>query len=184
VDNNAISLILIVSLILVVFYKSQTKFRDKMLCTFIRPNKMKIEVWVPLYSKYIVFDRGKYGIGQYICDPRKIITQWYTRGINKLFPYLIPTLEFKWDTPNPLDPETWQSTWYTPETMNAAWQEHQHQDFAKGVSAQMGQKKRFPDWFFPVITLVVVLAILYYVYTTNTAMQSQLNLIQQQLKVK
>ncbi len=160
-DSWVISFILAVAFIFFLFYHSQTKFKNKMRCYFIRPNKVRIQKWVPLYSKYVVFDRGKYGVGHYICDPDCITLEWYTGGINKFFPILIPNLEFKFDTPNPLNPKTFESTWSTPEARHAAWEEHQHIAFSKGIGEQIGRKKRFPEWFLPAITIVLILAVLY-----------------------
>jgi hypothetical protein len=120
---------------------------------------------VPLYTKYVVWDRGKYGIAQYDVDPECIVMQWYDRGINKLFPMLVPYAEYKWDTPRPLDPRTGKSTWLTPEAQFAAWQEHNHIAFAKGTQQQLGKKERFPAWFFPMITLGVLLIVMFMVYS-------------------
>ena len=158
------SIIIILIGVIGIFYYSQSKLKNKMLCTFIRPNRQRIEKWVPLHSKYVIFDRGKYGIGHYECDPNCITLLWYDRGVQKFFPTIIPTLEFKWDTPNPLDPKTFQSTWHTPEARNAAWEEHQHIAFAKGTAAQVGKKSRFPEWFFPIITVGICVIILFIVY--------------------
>ena len=64
--NWGVSLFVIAVFILFVWSLSQTRFKNKMLCRFRRPNHMLIERWVPLYVKYVVFDEGKYGIGQYV----------------------------------------------------------------------------------------------------------------------
>jgi len=104
---------------------------------------------------------------------------WYDRGIHKFFPTLVPTLEFKHDTPNPLDPKTFQSTWHTPEARHAAWQEHQHVAFAKGTAAQVGKKSRFPEWFFPLLQIGVVLFVLFLVWQLG----SRLDYLEQLIKV-
>ena len=41
--NIAVSVAVIVGFVIFVFYYSQQKFKNKMLCTFIRPNRQKIE---------------------------------------------------------------------------------------------------------------------------------------------
>lgn len=160
-DGWAMTVVVVVAFIFAAFYYSQTKFKNKMLCYFIRPNRVRIKKWVPLYSKYVVFDRGKYGKGHYICDPDCITLEEYTGGVNKFFPVWIPTLEFKWDTPNPQNPKTFESTWHTPEARHASWEEHQHIAFSKGIGMQIGKKSRFPEWFLPAITIVLILAVLY-----------------------
>ena len=162
---------------------SQSKFKNKMLCYFIRPNRQRIKKWVPIHSKHVRFDRGKYGTELYIIDPNCIALEWYDGGINKLFPVLVPTLEFKWDTPNPQDPTTFESTWHTPEARDAAWEEHEHVAFARATAQQAGKKSRFPDWFFPVVIIVVLIVVGYLVYSGNTGLESRLHYIEQQIKL-
>ena len=182
-NNIVLSMFIVIVFFGIMFYMSQQKFKDKMLCTFIRPNRQKIEQWVPLYANYIVFDRGKYGVLQYECDPNCITMQWYTRGLNKFFPILIPTLEFKWDTPNPLNPTTFVSTWHTPEARKAAWESHQHVAFAKGTAAAIGKKGRFPDWLFPAVTAGLILIVLYIVWQGMAGLDMRMFGLEQQLKL-
>ena len=182
--NWSLSIIIILLFLFVVFYTSQQKFKNKILCTFIRPNRQKIEKWVPLRSKYVLFDRGRYGIGQYNCDPKCITMIWYARGFNRFFPTLVPTLEFKWDTPNPLDPKTFESTWHTPEARQAAWEEHQHIAFAKAAAAQAGRKSRFPEWLFPLVTIVLVLAVLFVVWQGMSGLDERLFNLEQMMKLR
>jgi len=183
--NWGTSLFVIAVFILFVWSLSQTRFKNKMLCRFRRPNHMLIERWVPLYVKYVVFDEGKYGIGQYVVDPRCIQSEWYARGINRLFPALIPTMDFRYDTPYPLNPETFEVTWQTPEVVRAAWQEHNAQEFAKGAASQVGGKKkeRFPSWFFGVVAIVLVLAVGFFLYRANMSLAKGMNNLQNQINI-
>lgn len=180
----SLSIIIILLFLLAIIYFSQQKFKNKMLCMFIRPNRQRIEKWVPLYTKYVVFDRGKYGIGHYNADPECITMMWYTRGINKFFPALVPTLEFKWDTPNPIDPKTFESTWHTPEARQAAWEEHQHIAFARAAAAQAGRKSRFPEWLFPLITIGLVVIVLFIVWQGMAGLDERLFNLEQLIKIK
>jgi hypothetical protein len=176
--NWGVSLFIIAIFIVFVFFISQTKFKNKMLCRFRRPNHQLIERWVPLYVKYVVFDNGKYGVGQYFVDPRCIQMQWYDRGFNKLFPSLTPTMDFRYDTPYPLNPETFETTWQTPEVVRAAWQEHNAQEFAKGAASQGGgakRKERFSSWFFGVIAIVLVLAVTFFLYRSQSSLAATMN---------
>ena len=182
-DNWAISIVVIVIFIGIMFYWSQTKFKNKMLCFFIRPNRLRIEKWVPLHNKEVTFGQ-KYGnIEQYICDPNCITMMWYARGFNKFFPILIPTLEFKWDTPNPINPKTFKSTWHTPAARQASWEEHSHIAFAKGVGQQAGRKSRIPEWFFPAITIIAILVVLVIVYQGMGGLDQRMFNLEQGLKL-
>lgn len=182
-ESLTVLLLLVVAFVLATFYQAQKKFRDKILCSFIRPNRQKIEKWVPLQSKYVVFDRGRYGIGHYDIDPECITMMWYNRGINKFFPAMVPTLEFKFDTPNPLNPKTFESTWHTPEARHAAWEEHEHIAFAKATAAAAGGKSRFPDWLFPLITIALVLVTLFFIYQGMQGLDRRLFDLAQQIRL-
>lgn len=181
--NWGLSLFVIAAFVLFIWYRAQTRFRDKMLCQFIRPNKQRIEKWVPLDSKYVVFDRGRYGTGRYRCDPECITMLWYARGINILFPTLVPTLEFKWDTENPLDPRTFQSTWLTPEARHAGWEEHQHVAFARASAAQAGVKKSILEKFLPLITIGGILIVLFIAWQGFGGLDERMFNLEQQIKL-
>ena len=181
--NWGISLFIITVFVLFIWYRAMTRHRDKMLCTFIRPNRQKIEKWVPLYSTHVIFDRGRYGIGQYECDPECITMMWYTRGINMFFPSLVPTLEFKWDTPNPLNPKTHTSTWHTPEARRASWEEHQHVAFARAAAAQAGTKRTMLDRFFPLIMIGAILIMGIIMWMQFSGIHNQLMFLEQQIKL-
>lgn len=165
--------------------QSQTRFRDKMLCTFRRPNKVKIEKWVPMSyaGKYVTFDRGRYGIGQYYVNPKMISLQWYDRGINKLFPILVPTLDFRYNNDQPIDPETGLNSWLTPEAQYATYQEHQHIAYAKGTAAQVGKKEKIPAFYLGAVAIVLVIALGFYVYQSNNAFAIDLANITNLLKL-
>lgn len=175
---------IIVVFLFVAFYTSQMKLRNKILCTFVRPNKTKIESWIPLYSQEVVFDNGKYGIARYQVVPRCITMTWYTREMNKLFPTLVPTMDFVWWSDMPLDPETGQPTWATPEARQAGRQEDNIKSLARQVNQQTNKKSRFPEWFFPaIIGLAVIAIVCYFVYSTSSGIHKQLFDLQQQIKV-
>lgn len=173
--NWGLSLFLVACFVLILWYHSQTRMKNKMLCFFIRPNRQMIEKWVPLQSTYVVFDRKKYGgIGRYICDPSCVTMMWYARGINRLFGTLVPTLTFKWDTPNPLDPKTFERTWYSPESMQAGWEEHQHIAFARASAQVAGVKKTLLDRLFPLIVVGLILIVLFLVWKNFGALDQRM----------
>lgn len=141
------------------FWYSQNKLKGKLLCTFRRANKTKIEKLIPLRSKHVTFDGGKYNV-----NPKRITLFWYNRGIHQFFPTWLPTLDFTFDDPNALDPEKFKISWDTPEAREAAAQEENYRAFNKGLQVQTGAKGRFPDWLFPAITIGAIAIIGYLVY--------------------
>ena len=177
-DNNTLILFTMGALVLAMAY-NQMKFRGKMLCTFLRPNKLKIEKFVPLDSKYVVFDNGRSGKGRYFIDPRCIKLMWYNRDlITRIFPQLIPTMDFRWDTQYPDDPERFNSTFKSPEAVDAAYQEHEQIAFSKGAAVQAGTKKKLPDWIWAAGALAIAIAVFWYFNKATTAqIQSLANAI-------
>tara|TARA_Y100000310_G_scaffold164294_1_gene164120 strand:+ start:3890 stop:4378 length:489 start_codon:yes stop_codon:yes gene_type:complete len=143
-----------------VFWFSITKFRGKVLCTFRSANKTKQEKLILLKSKHVLFNGGWYNV-----NPKRVTTFWYNKGIHQFFPIPIPTLDFRFDSPEALDPETFQNTWDTPEAREMAGSEDDYRAFNKGIQAQLGKISRFPEWLFPAITIGAVLIIGYLVYT-------------------
>lgn len=142
-----------------VYWYSIRKFKGKVLCTFRGANKTKSEKLIPLKSKHVIFDGGLYNV-----NPKYITTFWYNKGIHQFFPIPIPTLDFRFDSPNALNPETFQNTWDSPEAREAAGQEENYKAFNKGLQVQVGSKGRFPEWLFPLITIGAILVIGYLVY--------------------
>lgn len=157
---NVQTLICIFLIVIIgVYWQSIVKFKGKVLCTFRSANKTKQEKLLPLKSKYIIFDNGRY-----IVNPKRVTTLWYSKGIHQFFPIPIPTLDFRFDSPNALDPETFENTWDTPEAREAAGQEENYRAFNKGLQSQLGKKSHLPEWFFPAITVGAVLVIGFLVY--------------------
>ena len=154
-------LLLIVFLvgIMMVFFNSIAKFKGKIVCTFISPNKTKLEKLIKSSAKHVIFNGGRYDV-----DSRRITTLWYSKGIHSFFPIPVPSLDFRYNSRNALDPETGETTWDTAEAREAAGQEENYKAFNKGLQVQTGSKSRFPAWLFPVITIGAIAVIGYLVY--------------------
>lgn len=153
-------MILVFCFLSVSVWWSQKKFKDKMLCYFLRPNKQKIEKWVPQYAKYIRFDRGRWK-EKYRIDPRCIAMQWYDRGFNKLWGTWVQTLEFRWDSVDPLDPETFEPVNRGPEEEATMESAEDWQAFNRATREGTGAKSRFPEWFLPVCIAAVLLIVVF-----------------------
>ncbi len=177
------SIIVVLLFLLLIFWYSQTKFKDKMLCYFLRPNRQRVKKWVPLYSNYVIFDRGKYGIQRYRVDPECIILEWWKSGINMFFPTLVPTLDFRWDSPNPSNPKTSQSSWHTPEVEAAAYQGQSYVGLAKAMAQQAGGKRNKLMELIPLIVLGLVIIVGFVVYSGMGNLSQQRSAIQQQINL-
>ena len=149
-----------------IFIYSLYQIQGRIWCTFRRPNKTKVEKWVPMRSKYVHFDGGRYNI----ITKRITLLRW-KRGIFQLFPIFVPSLDYSWDTPNPHDPGTYKTTWDTPEAREASQQEDAFKAFARGILTQAGGKSRFSELLIPMITIGAVLIVGFLVYQQGQQMQ-------------
>ena len=154
-----------------------------MLCYFLRPNKQRIKKWVPLYTNYVIFDRGKYGIQRYKVDPECIVLEWYAGGVNKFFPTLIPTLDFRWFSPNPSDPKTSQPSWHTPEVEAAAYQGQSYVGLSKAMAQQAGTKRNKLMELIPLVALGLIIIIGFIAYTGLGNLSDQIAGLQQQINL-
>jgi hypothetical protein len=83
-----------------------------------------------------------------------------------MFPVLIPTLEYKWNSIYPLDPTTFETTWQSPELVQANFQSNQQVAFAKGaqVQASGGKSSKYPQWLIPAVMIGIVVIMGYMIY--------------------
>lgn len=167
--DTQMMLVFVLGMALFLVFYNQQKFKNKMLCFFRQPNGLLIKKFVPINAQWVVFNNQRY-----LVDPNCIALHWYDEGLNKLQPILIPTMEFRWDTIYPLNPRDFTVTWQSPTAVQAVFQSNQQTAFSKGAASQSGGKKRFPEWFFPAITIGAVLIVGYLVYS----MQGQIGYLE------
>lgn len=169
----------VVAIVLLVGYVffEQIQKKNQVYCSFRRPNRTKIEKWVKLHSKYVIFEGGKYRV-----NPKKITLLWWNRGILGMFGvgFWVPSLDYRWDTDQPLDPDTFETTWDTPEVRNMLGSEEDYKDFAKGAPPAGAKKEGVFQRFLPWIMLAILLVLALWIYQ----MQGQLAGLMQLIKVK
>jgi len=172
-----IYVLIIVIAFFIMFWYSIYSWKGKVLCLFRRPNRTVVEKRVPLNSKFVIFDGGKYQV-----NPKRIDLMWYTRGIiHQFFPMFVPFLEYKWDTDQALDPTTFTNTWDTPEARASTREEDKFKALSKGFQAQAGKKETGLIRFLPWIAVGVSLIVGYMVYqlSQHVALLEQLIKVQQ-----
>src|SRR4030042_5436502 len=178
------SIILLLLFVLAVFIYSQVKFKNKMLCYFIRPNKTRIKKFVPIYYQHVELNRGKYGKEVYRIDWKHVTHEYYTGGINRIFPFWIPTFEYYHNNPNPVDPTTGQPSWHTPEVEYAAYQGQSYVGIARAMAAQSGGGKRNRLMeLLPLITIGLLIIVGFLVWQGMGGINEQVNALQQQINL-
>lgn len=108
---NLTTTLIILAVILIGYavYATQS-IQKKIYCTYIRKDKTRIDKWCKQEQARIDFDGGWYYI-----NPKRIVLITWDKGIFSVFPTKIQSLLFKWDSNQPLDPETFDNAYEKPE---------------------------------------------------------------------
>ena len=158
---------------------STIKLRNKVHCSFRRVNLTKVEKFVPMHSRYVIFDGAKYKI-----NTDRVTLLWYNRGINQFFPQWVPSLDFSWYSDVPHDPRKFTNTWDTPEARNAASSEEDWKGFNKGMREQIGKKGGFFEQYKTIIIILAVVAVAYLFYSQGQAADARMDMLEQMIRLK
>lgn len=159
------------------YFLEQYKKKNQVYCTFRHPNRTKEEKWVSLKSKYVIFKGGKYRV-----NPKRISLLWWNRGILGALNlgYWVPSLDFRWDTDQALDPDTFEPTWDTPETRDLLDSEEEFADFAKHAQPTGIKKGGTFEKLLPWVMLGILVIVAFWIFQ----MQGQMAALQELIKVK
>jgi len=157
-------IILLIFMFIVYTSVSVMGLKLKTHCTFIRPDKTRIEKMIKAKQRRVEFDGGWYYV-----IPNRIILKVMDSGIYKLFPTKVSSLIYKWDSPVPLDPNTFQNSWETPEARKALNKEEDIRAYSAGNVASLAKSKPqgMLDRFFPIIVIGAVCVIGYMLYSLS-----------------
>lgn len=157
-DTKTVFIVVLLMVLCLVWYSTASK-RNKILCHFRRINKTKVERLVPMKSRYVIFDGGRYKI-----DTGRITLFWYARGVNALFPTWIPSLDFSWYSDVPHNPDDFKDTWDTPEARNAASSEDDWIGFNRAARTQAAGKASKLRAYLPWLLIAGVAIAVYYLF--------------------
>lgn len=156
---------------------ANTSKRNKILCSFRRVNKTKINKWVKMQSRYVVFDGGRYDI-----RPRRVTWLWYCQGIiHMIFPQWVPTLDYSWTSRFPHDPDNMDVTAESPEVRKALNKEEWVKSYYRGAKPTTATRQNIITQYLPWIAIILVFVVGVYLYNNMQAMNIQMQAIQQSL---
>lgn len=166
-----VMLIAIMSLMAVgAAWHANNRLRNKIYCVFRRTNKTKIERFVKMTSRYVIFDNKKYDI-----IPSCITFIWWDKGlIHQLFPQHVASLDFTHDSRFPLDPNTLKPVIISPEVRNAMNKEEWTKSYAKGFTPPTTKKQSMLNQYLPWITIGLVVLMGFYFFTTQQGLTQHL----------
>lgn len=163
--DSQITIIIMISIFVGVAWYTSNSAKKQILCVFHRANKTRVEKKISMNDKRVIFDGGEYHV-----NIKRIELVWYDKGFAALFPGFRPSLTYKWDSQQPIDPATYRNTWDTPEARQAASSESAWKGFNTGMSATVGKKQSGIAQYLPWIAVAGVVIMGFFVYQMNGKM--------------
>ena len=160
------STLLIMLLLFIVIYSSYSahSLKDKIRCTFRRRDRTRLERFAKAKQKRIDFDNGWYYI-----NPKYTTLSLWSQGVHAIIPTWIRVLDFRHDSPEALNPDTFTNSWESPEARKALNKEEDIRAYSAGNVASLAKSKPqgMLDRFFPIIVIGAVCAIGYMLYSLS-----------------
>jgi len=158
---NLQSILIIVLAILGYAVYSTHKLKNQVRCVFRRRDGTVIEKWAKAKSGRVDFDGGWYYL-----TPRRMSQEFYDKGIHQLLPTWIRRADFRFDSPNALDPRDFNNGWETPEARKNLNKTEDVEALAKGNQSAMvgGKKQGMLSGWMPIIMIGAFCIIGYFIY--------------------
>lgn len=168
----------IMALIMVgIAWHANNRLRNKIYCTFRRVNKTKLEKFVQMTSRYIVFDGRKYDI-----IPSCITFIWWNKGlIYSLFPQWVASLDYTHDNRFPHDPNTLKPAIISPEVRNTMNKEEWTKSYAKTFTPPTTKKQTVLNQYLPWMAIGLVALMGFYVFVNFQSIQEHLSMLENSL---
>lgn len=160
--NLQTMLLVVLGLTVVYAGYSAHMLKDRIYCTFRRKDKTRIEKWAKANQSRIDFDNGWYYL-----NPRRTTLTLVTKGIHAIIPIWARCLDFRHDSSQALDPDTFTNAWESPEARKALNKEEDIRAYQQGnlQAIQGKQKKGMLEQFMPLLVVVGFLIVGYMVWT-------------------
>jgi hypothetical protein len=174
---------LIIILVFVVIYAaySARSLTHRIYCSFRRRDNTVIYKWAKEDQSRIDFDGGWYDV-----EPSSIVQRLWDGGIHWVFPTWIRCLDFRFDSPRPLNPRTFNNQ-YNPQERKQLDKTDDIRAYHKGsqqaLQGKAGKQGFFERWL-PIIVLIGFLAVGWMIHQQNTKLDmigNGQNVIEQQM---
>ena len=149
-------------------YSVQIK-RGQILVHYTGIDKTEEEKWISIKSGYVIFRGRKFDI-----ITRRITSFWLNRGIHYLFPTKVNYLKYSWYSRFPHDPDDYKNVWETPEVRNAINKAELVKSYFQTSTPATAKKQSAIMQYLPLISIVMVILVGFYLYSNMQVMQEQL----------
>jgi hypothetical protein len=161
--------LIVVMLFVAAWYSTNSK-RNKIYC-FYRGRDNTIQArWVNLTDSFVLFPPNK----KFRVLPERMTSFWYKGGVHFFFPTKVNSLEYSWQSIYPVDPHNYQNTWVTPEVYKIHNTENAFSSYGKGFAPQSGKKQGMIMQYLPIIAIVLIVILGFWVYSNFTTIASSL----------
>lgn len=153
-------LVIIVVGILYAIYNCH-RAATRVYCSFTRRDKTESHKWAKAKNgERIEFDGGWYYV-----DMARIKLVALKSGFNMLFPTMVRKLDFRYNSSRPVDPQTGEADWETPEARKNLNKREDIEALERGSQAAMGRGKAtaMGGWL-PIILVVGMVALMYFMF--------------------
>ncbi len=179
--NLDIQTMMLIILMFIVGYAaySANKLKSQIWCSFRRADKTKIEKWakaVDIYRREIKFDGGWYNI-----KIRRVTLMLWTKGIHSLIPIWVRSLDFRYDSNMPIDPDTGDAGYDDPLERRALDKSDDLAALMETQSKSLGsaKKKSALESYMPIIVILGFLISGYMIYN----LQGKVDMLGQAINV-
>lgn len=165
--------IIVVAFVYAIFncYRAKTR----VYCTFQRRDKTVTTKWAKAKNgERIEFDGGWYYVNM-----KRITLRALESGFSFLFPTMVRCLEFRYNSSQPVDPETGENNWETPEARKNLNKREDIESLEMGSQRAMGKVKTglLGTGWLPVILVLGIVICLYLVFQMRGQIDSVGNAI-------
>lgn len=168
-DYKTIFTILVFVIFVATWYAHNSK-RDKIYCTLRRANKTSVSKFVKMSDRYVVMDGYKFNVVR-SC----IVFEYWNKGLlHMLFPQWIAKLDYTVESIDPFDPNTLKPTIISPAVRKVMNKEEWAKSYFKTSQPTSNKKQGFIMQWLPLISIIAVVLVGFYLYSNQTAMGQHL----------
>lgn len=132
--------------------------------------------WAKVEDKKIKVRGGKFDV-----LPECVVSLWDRKGIHALFPTRVNYIYLVHYSRYPLNPHDYKRTWDTPELRNMLNLEEQLKSFFKNFTPPKTQKASGLLQYLPLITILLLLVVGFFLYSQQEGMKQVINMMQNQI---
>lgn len=155
---------------------SAYKLKDQIWCSFRRRDRTKIEKFASQRQAKIDFDNGWYWV-----RPERTTLILWTKGIHQIIPIWVRSLDYRWDSSLPLDPQDFTNKWDSPEARKALDKTLDIQALQAGNTQALSGakvKKSLLEAYMPIIVIIGFIGLGYLMWNQQEILGRGQNAIQ------